>query len=480
MGKRPRDGIVCLVCLGLLSRLQAGMLDASFTRERMMELQSIISGFLKLGLAVPRVVLPREGVDLTKWAVIACDQFTSDAGYWQRVDEAVGDSPSALRLIVPERYLEEPDVDARAARVLDSMNRYLAEGILQEQDEGFVVVKREMESGATRTGLLAALDLERYDFSAGSATLIRATEGTIPERIPPRTRIRRGASLELPHVLVLYDDPQNHFGGLVDDPRRMRPLYDFELMERGGRISGRLAQDPRLLENLLRALENLADRDSFKRRYGSDELLLFAVGDGNHSLAAAKTVWEETKRTVGPSNAADHPGRYALVELVNIHDHGIHFEPIHRVLFGGAQAWERRVSSDSRIRMRSLADRDALIETVNRSGSRQSIGMVTERGFSLLELTHPISKLPTASLQAELDDFLRTEHAVKIDYIHGDESAVRLGMRPGNVAFLLPAISKTSFFQTIIQDGSLPRKTFSMGEAEEKRYYLEARRIVPV
>ena len=312
--------------------------------------------FAAIGMRVPQVYLPREGVDYQKWAVIACDQYTSEPEYWDSVESIVGEAPSTLRLTLPERYLEEPDVEERVDAIISSMDSYLSEKIVRSVDEGFVLVRRVTGDGRVRTGLLAAIDLDAYDYSPTSRSLIRATEGTIAERIPPRTRVRRRAPLELPHVLVLYDDPDHSvLAGISRDPAALRPLYDFDLMKSAGRITASLIADEHSVESILKGFERLAEPRLFAERHGNGDVLLFAVGDGNHSLAAAKAVWDELKE-----NGADpeqHPGRYALVELVNIHDEGIHFEAIHRVLFGAGDRFANELDRDPAMTLPSMISR---------------------------------------------------------------------------------------------------------------------------
>ena len=291
-----------------------------------------MKNYEKTGVQIPQVWLPRAGVDLHKWATIACDQFTSQPDYWQSVEALVGDAPSTLHLTFPEVYLERPDADARIQRIQSAMQQYLAQGLLTPHD-GMVYVERRI-GGKLRRGLVLALDLEQYDYNKGSRSLIRSTEGTIVERLPPRMRIRQGAALELPHILVLIDDPAcTVIEPLGAAKERLQPLYDFELMLDSGHLAGYLVNDAALEAQVIQALEALADPASFAQKYAVDAdqaVLLFAMGDGNHSLATAKAIWNRIKAQVG----MDHPARYALVEIENVHDEGLEFEPIHRALFG--------------------------------------------------------------------------------------------------------------------------------------------------
>lgn len=421
------------------------------------------------------VLLPREGIDLRKWAVIACDQFTSQPEYWRQVEELVGDSPSTYNLILPEVFLDSPEEAKRVLHTQAAMRAYLNEGIFTTYD-GMILVERQA-AGRTRHGLVLALDLECYDFNKGSQTLIRATEGTILERIPPRVRIRAGAALELPHILVLIDDPhQTVIEPVVRRASGLPVLYNSELMLGSGRVRG-YGLDRECEGGVVAALRALAQPTAFQERYqvGPEKgVLLFAMGDGNHSLATAKTIWEQLK----PQVQKDHPARYALVEIENVHDEGLIFEPIHRVLFGASQTMEealRRMNVPARISPCPAETLPSLVQAQPEQG--QSIGLVSSSGSALVTFENPVSNLPVGTLQAFLDNWLKICPEMKIDYVHGDEIVARLGAQPGNLGFLLPGLQKSDLFKTVILDGVLPRKTFSMGQAIEKRFYLEARRI---
>jgi hypothetical protein len=431
-----------------------------------------------LGIQVPRVHLPRPGVDLGKWAVIACDQFTSQPDYWKKVEEIVGKAPSTLNLVFPEVYLDSPGVDERIQHIQHSMQGYMSDGLLVPY-EGMVYVER-FSGGKTRRGLVLALDLEHYDYHKGSRSLIRATEGTIVERLPPRIRIREGASLELPHILVLIDDPERTVIEPVGKSKsHLKELYDFELMAGSGHLSGYLVDEASIEAGVIKALEQLANPQTFTAKYNIEidqPLLLFAMGDGNHSLATAKAIWEKKKNQVG----MDHPSRYALVEIENVHDQGLEFAPIHRVVFGLKQDLFKAMSACFHPGYSFLPCRDQseMVSRVCRStGSPQIFGVISPEGWGLVEITHPTSNLPVGTLQTFLDDFLKHGGAEKIDYIHGEEVIVSLGQVPGNIAFYLPGMNKSDLFKTVVLDGALPRKTFSMGEAYEKRFYMECRKI---
>ncbi len=439
-----------------------------------------------IALGVPHILLPKPGIDLGKWAVIACDQFTSEPEYWDRVRDYVGDAPSALNLIYPEVYLGEPEAESRIRRIREHMMRYLEEGIFIEA-EGFVYVERRTGQGVRR-GLMACLDLECYDYSRGATSLIRATEGTILERIPPRVKIREGAPLEIPHIMVLIDDPGGTvIGPLAEVKSRLRCLYDFDLMMDSGHVAGFQVDDERLEKGVIGALRALADPAAFVSRYGlapQTPVLLYAMGDGNHSLATAKAIWEKTKEKAGGSaEVRNSPLRYALVELVNLHDPALVFEPIHRVLFdiraerdivGEMKAFYagrvRWIPSRSVDEMKAAVDRQA--------GTPHKIGMIQSSGFGVIEVADPKTNLPVGTLQNFLDAFMNEKGAREIDYVHGTEAVLKLGRQAGCAGFYLPAMDKRELFRTVILDGALPRKTFSMGEAPDKRFYLEARRLI--
>lgn len=431
------------------------------------------------GFQIPRILLPAPGVDPHKWAIIACDQFTSEPEYWEEVARLVGDAPSTYHITLPEVYLDTPEEAARVRSIRHTMEDYLERGLFV-QHEGLVLVERTAMD-KTRHGLMLALDLEHYDYNKGSTSLIRATEGTILERIPPRVRIRSGAPLELPHILVLIDDPERTvIEPLVAIRDRMSKLYDFDLMLGSGHLTGYFTDDPDTQQQVTAALTRLADPASYTPKYGlqpDSSVLLFAMGDGNHSLATAKAIWEKTKGQVG----MDHPARYALVEIENIHDEGLTFEPIHRVLFGVQRDClaDLRDFYPDRCHLAPCADAQTMIDLVNREERREhTFGVVSPSGFYVAYVAHPPSNLPAGTLQAFLDAWGKAGGFTKIDYVHGADVTVRLGSEPGNLGFYLPAISKGAFFKTVILDGALPRKTFSMGEAKEKRFYMEARRIV--
>lgn len=427
-----------------------------------------------IGIAVPTVLLPAAHVDASRWAVIACDQFTSEPEYWEQVEQQVGDAPSTLRMILPELYLNSPDVEERIAKAQSSMQKYLA-GDVMDAHEAFVYVERQVGE-RTRRGLVVALDLEAYDYSIDSTSLVRATEGTVLDRIPPRMKVRRGAALEMPHIMVLFDDPTDAVLGEVMAQRDALPVaYDTELMLGSGHITGRLVTDANMQQRIMDALAALIEPQAYRARYGldADHPLLFAMGDGNHSLATAKAVWEELK-AAGASD--DHPARFALVELVNMYDESMEFEPIHRVLFDATGLVDALKSDLGEASYTPVTDLASLVTQVAQTDAGQRFGIIEPDGYTLVEVARPTHELAVGTLQAFLDVYVG-EHGTEIDYVHGDDVVDKLGRTPSNVGFVLPGIAKDAFFRSIAVDGALPRKTFSIGHAVDKRFYLEARRI---
>jgi len=430
-----------------------------------------------IGIQIPEVYLPQAGIDPQKWAVIACDQFTSEPEYWAEVEKIVGDAPSTLNLTFPEVHLEKPGEEQRIQSIQAAMKKYMDEGVLQPR-EGFIYVERTV-AGKTRKGVILCLDLERYDYNKGSSSLIRATEGTIVDRLPPRIKIRQGAAMELPHILVLIDDPN----GTVIEPigaakSKLEKLYDFDLMFDSGHLSGYAVSGDHETQ-IIEALRGLAKPETFAAKYGigkDQPVLLFAMGDGNHSLATAKAIWEKNKAQVG----MEHPSRYALVEIENVHDEGLEFEPIHRVLFGLKKDLfaELKKAFGDNFNYAEVSNADEMVKRVDSAQSgKQAIGLVNGRKFGVVEITNASSNLAVGTIQAFLDAFLKDGGAEKIDYVHGTDVVTRLGGQAGNAGIYLAGMHKSDLFKTVILDGALPRKTFSMGEAREKRFYMEARKI---
>jgi hypothetical protein len=431
-----------------------------------------------IGLGIPEFLLPAPGLDYNCWAVIACDQFTSEPEYWKKVSEIVGDAPSTLHLTLPEVYLGKPEETQRLQTINSNMEKYLSDGIFQSLT-GMVYIER-LVAGRSRRGLLVCLDLEKYDFNKGSTSLIRATEGTILDRLPPRIKIRENASLEFPHILVLIDDPMDIvIGTAAKHKSDLQKLYDFDLMLGSGHLSGWLINQNDLETRIINGLQSLADLEGYRVKYllpQANDVLLYAMGDGNHSLATAKAIWEQTKARVG----MQHPSRYALVELENVHDTALEFEPIHRVLFNVRPGLVDQLLSffGNRVVKMPVESITEMKELVRQStNTNQRFGFLDEAGISVFELVRPRLNLPVGNLQSFLDDFIKNGGASSIDYVHGEEAVINLGRKAGNAGFFLPAMHKTELFKTVILDGALPRKTFSMGEAIEKRFYLESRKI---
>ena len=413
---------------------------------------------------LPADILLPAGADMTKWAVVACDQFTSQPEYWQAVADTVGDAPSTLRLILPEAELGGPEEDAAIRRINASMEDYLARGVFRTLPHSLVYVERTQSDGRVRRGIVGMVDLEQYDFNPGSGAPIRATEGTVLSRIPPRVKVRRDAALELPHVMLLIDDPDR---AVIEplDTGEMEPLYDFDLQQGGGHLSGwRLS--PGQMDAVEAGLARLADPEEMARKYGMENVppLVFAVGDGNHSLATAKQCYEDLKKITPPERWAALPARYALVEVVNNHDEALTFEPIHRVLF----------DVDPASFMAFF--RTAYPHLREGRGPGHTMEILWEGFHGVFTVPDPRVQLPVGTLQGVIDAYLRG-HPGRVDYIHGEEVARQLGSRPGCMGFLLPAMGKEQLFKTVLADGVLPRKTFSMGRAQDKRYYVEARKV---
>ena len=412
------------------------------------------------------ILLPQVS-EMEKWPVVACDQFTSQPEYWENAEKIVGDAPSALRLVLPEAYLNSAEVNRRIAGINASMEGYLADGVFKTLPDSLIYLERTQSDDRVRHGLIGCIDLEQYDFTPGSGALIRATEGTVLERIPPRVRVREHAPLELPHVMLLIDDPNGTvIEPLAGETGRMETLYDTELMLGGGHVKGWRLTDEQM-SRAAAALNALKSPEVMAEKYGmvGAAPLLFAVGDGNHSLATAKACYEKLKKETPEAQWASLPARYALVEVVNLHDDALTFEPIHRVLFhvDGQDLWAA-----------FRAFYPAAHTGVGTGHTVEGCGQGLDGAWTV---PAPSAQLAVGTLQAFLDDYCKRRPEVEIDYIHGDDVARKLGSQPGNLGFLLPPMGKDQLFRTVMTDGVLPRKTFSMGEAQDKRYYLEARKI---
>ena len=409
------------------------------------------------------ILLPKN-VDMTKWSVVACDQYTSEPEYWKEVKEEVGDSPSTLNLILPELYLEEDNVEERIKKINEAMKDYLEEDIFTEYKDTMIYLERKQKDGKVREGLIGMVDLEDYSYEKGSQTLIRATEKTVIERIPPRLKVRENTPLELPHIMILIDDEKKNIIETIKNKVENKDIvYDFDLMENGGHIKGyKLSEE--VIADIEKGINNLMDKEYFEKKYNVKDkgILLFAMGDGNHSLATAKANYENLKKTMSEEEYLKNPARYALVEIVNLHSSALEFEPIHRVIFN--------------------TDVDNLVAElykyydINEEGKGQYFELVTKDIDKKLYITNPKSNIAVGSIQQFLDDYLKCNSG-KLDYIHGDETTRNMGREEKNVAILFEAMPKEELFRTVILDGALPRKTFSMGHSYDKRYYLEARKI---
>ena len=449
-------------------------------------MSNLDESFLSLGVHIPEIQLPSNQIDLHAWAVVACDQYSSEREYWENVSAFVGTKPSTLNLIFPECYLEDDNKEERIAAIRSAMAEYLEKGYVESKGKGLILVERVTPyEKEPRVGLILALDLERYVYGSSSKSLIRPTEGTIVERLPPRMAIRRGAPLELPHIMVLMDDPRKTVIEPLYAKRRYLPkLYDFDLMQNSGHVRAWKVADDASLEEIFEGLAGLADPKMYAGKYGDEHVLLFAVGDGNHSLATAKAIWEEIKASLHehPDREkilANHPARFALVELLNIYDKGLPFHPIHRVLFN---VDERALFAD----LEKAGAKVSLKPNANHAFSEcdrsadlpgHTIAFTSSGVSGTILFENPSATIAAGSIQGFIDSWLKRHPATTIDYIHGSGSLVALASRKGNLGFYLPPVDKSSFFETVIRNGVLPRKTFSMGEAPEKRFYMEARRI---
>jgi len=423
------------------------------------------SKFEQLGFYPAEILLPKEA-DMGKWAVVACDQFTSQPEYWEAVEENVGSAPSTLRLILPEAKLNDERVDEHISAINRSMTEYLDRGIFKTLPDSLIYIERTQSDGKIRHGLIGMVDLDQYDFTPGSGALIRATEGTVLSRIPPRVRVRENAPIELPHVMLLIDDPDRTvIEPLTASASKMEKLYDFDLQQGGGHLIGWKLTDAQT-DLVADALSGLCTGDAMEKKYGLSGVspLLFAVGDGNHSLATAKACYENLKKVTPKEQWASLPARYALVEVVNNHDDALKFEPIHRVVFGVEP--EQVIAAFLKFYPGAYEG----------EGEGHVIAYTCAGKSGFLTVPQPKMQLAVATLQAFLDAYLK-ENDGEVDYIHGDEVTDELGAKPGNIGFKLPAMGKEQLFKTVMADGVLPRKTFSMGHAQDKRYYVEARKI---
>lgn len=428
----------------------------------------------KVALKRADIMIPKATVNLSKWAVVACDQYTSEPEYWEQVKQLVGENPSTLNLIYPEVYLEEADPEKRIETINATMRHYVQEDLFNVYKNAFFLVHRTTpSSNIGRWGLLVALDLEQYDYAPDSRSMIRATEGTILSRIPPRKEIRKNAPLELPHIMVLINDEKRSVIEPLAKKKEQLPLaYETELMAGGGALKAWVVDTE---EDMLKIAESL---DGMLDALPQDNPLLYAMGDGNHSLATAKSCWMDIRETLTEEERKEHPARYALVELENIFDEGLEFEPIHRVLFDLDQhTFESELAKAcDHFEKEKVSDLKSLDAAINKEDGVQRFGFCDKHGYQVYILTEPKASIAAGTLQLIIDSLLAQKIA-SVDYIHGKDVTATLGSKDGNIGLILPEVSKSTFFDSIIRDNALPRKTFSMGEAHEKRYYMEARKI---
>lgn len=415
------------------------------------------------------ILLPNFAADSEKmktWSIVACDQYTSEPAYWNAVSDFVEGNASTLRLTVPEIYLNDPDIEERIKKTNSTMAQYMSEAVFTEHKHTYIFVERTLKSGVKRLGIVGMVDLEDYDYSKGSQTKVRATEGTVISRIPPRLKVRCEALIELPHIMLLIDDENRE---IIEPNSAMTEgftkLYDFDLMQDSGHITGyKMSEEAcRRLDEKLAALDDL---DSFNQKYGVKKTspLIYAMGDGNHSLATAKSYYENLKAEIGPEQAGKSPARYALCELVNLHDASLEFEAIHRVVFGanGADFLQ--------------ALEEAYEVSYEENAAGQSFVFVYDGQARRVTVTNPREYLTVATVQTFMDAYV-ARCGGEIDYIHGEDVVHKLCEDSGNFGIILPAMDKSDLYKSVILDGALPRKTFSMGEACDKRFYTEARKI---
>ena len=423
------------------------------------------------------ILLPAKG-NYETWAVVACDQFTSQPEYWKKVEEIVGNDPSTFRVILPEAQLSDGHTEEHIDKINATMKEYLDGGVFKEYKDAMIYLERVQSDGKVRKGLIGKIDLEEYDYNKGSTSMVRATEGTVLERIPPRQAVRRDALIELPHVMLLIDDPQNAVIGPLNKCTEV--LYDFDMMQGGGHVTGKFVPEKKL-DGMKEALGKLMDQAI--ERYGEGHVIFQAMGDGNHSLATAKAAWEEIKKDLSVDEIETHPARYALCEIENVFDPGIVFEPIHRVVFAAPELKGKDLMDKL---CEVLAEQNGGCAFVP-DGADEADAVPAGDGFAVkalyegaegkLVIDGPCtSKLAVGTLQNAIDVLVK-EDGASVDYIHGEAAVRELASKDGNLGFLLPAMDKFQLFPAVAADGALPRKTFSMGEANEKRYYIEVRSL---
>ena len=414
----------------------------------------------KTAFSAADILLPKQSAMSEAWAVCACDQYTGEPAYWAETERIVGEKPSTLRLILPELYLEENDVTERIAKIQSSMQDYLKNDVFDTYSNAMIYIERIQSDGKCRAGLIGKIDLEQYDYTKGSTSLVRATEATVAERIPPRVRIRRGAALELPHIMILLDDAKKTvIEPLSAAKSGMKQVYNTKLMQGGGSIQGWLIPADAQAK-ILDALTALGNAENFENGVAP---LVYAMGDGNHSLATAKAFYEEWKAAHPNEDTTNCAARYALVELVNLHSEALQFEAIHRILNG--------IDPE-----KLLADMTAALDLRTDAPAAQAMEILVNGSKTTYYIHKPTSNLTVGSVQSFLDAWLKANGG-KIDYIHGAEVVAKLAQTEGSMGILLPDMQKSELFPTVIKDGALPRKTFSMGHAADKRFYMECRKI---
>ncbi|MBE5743429.1 MAG: DUF1015 domain-containing protein [Clostridiales bacterium] len=397
----------------------------------------------------------------TKWAVIACDQYTSEPEYWQKAEEIRKNSPSTLSLIIPEGFLSE--AKERIPKINAEMEKYVS-SVLKTYKNSVIYTERVQKDGKVKHGIVCMVDLEEYDYKVGSKSLIRATEGTVLERIPPRVEIRKDAPIELPHIMLLIDDDNKTvIEPITQNKKNLEKIYDFELMQGGGSVSGYLVNESDF-DRINLCLSQIISDENANRLYGNaPSKLLYAVGDGNHSLATARTCYLNIKEKYGEEVAKNHPSRYALVEIVNLHDDALEFEPIYRVVFGVD-------------REKMLVSLKNYAQNLNGNEKTQVVDVYFGDKKETIVFEKPEKQLTVGTLQDFIDAYLK-ENGGEVDYIHGEDVTINLSKKDGAIGFIFSGIEKNQLFKTVIYDGALPRKTFSIGHAYDKRYYIECRKI---
>lgn len=409
---------------------------------------------MKQVVSVPNILLPNSKIDMTKWSVVACDQFTSEPEYWDELKKFVNNSPSTLDIVLPELYLTS-DTTKMVENINSNMIKFIKQEIFTDIGKCFVLVDRSTPYTKRRLGLMLAIDLEEYSFIHSDKALIRATEGTVIERIPPRVKIRQNASIESPHIMLLIDDiNRTVIEPLYEKRDKLNKLYDFELNMNGGHIKGYKVTDT---DNVIHKLNDLINPKVLKDKYNSTDAILFAVGDGNHSLATAKQCWFNVRETLNPSDRLTHPARFALVEVVNIYDEGLAFEPIHRAVFNvDVNDFVKGLTSvcDGQFKAKLFVNSSVKELKVNSNAA-----------------------LAVKQVQDYIDNYLANHKQASVDYIHGEDALIKVCKEANSVGITLPAPNKVDLFKYVLNSGAYPRKTFSMGEANEKRYYCECRKI---